>query len=69
MTIQEAVESGQEFKRPKWTSWVKTSYKAICWGNKENNSRVFVTKEDILATDWIINIPTSVLFIERLEEK
>ena len=57
MTIQEAIESGKPFKRPKWTNECWTLADDIFFfeeGKVEFESAEKFSPADILAEDWEI---------------
>lgn len=54
MTIQEAIKSGKPFRRKDWKVWLKIENLFCFLIVNEDLIPQFLTKHDILATDWEI---------------
>lgn len=57
MTIQDAINSGKRFKRPKHDLWYELSYEVLA-----------VNRVDILATDWEIEAPTRTISAQDIRD-
>lgn len=58
MNIQDAIKTGLPFKRPSWMTWVEPRFTAIFHripgGRGGRMIMKFASKEDLIATDWIV---------------
>lgn len=56
LSIQEAIQSGLPFKREKWPQFVN-----------DLNVKVMVSNSDIIATDYLLDVPGVKITREKLE--
>lgn len=54
MKIQEAIESGLDFKRKDWNKWL----------TKDTLTNVDIEAEDIMADDWVTSLPPKIVFTD-----
>lgn len=63
MTLQDAIKTGEPFKRKDWETWVLP--RSYCIFHKIEKHTTYLTKEDALAEDWEVKTLNSIKFINN----